>query len=50
MTQPLVTAENLGKSFDMRKGIVERLLQGKTRTCRPSAMSASASAAARRWA
>jgi len=32
MTQPLVMAENLGKSFDMRKGFVERLLQGKTRS------------------
>jgi peptide/nickel transport system ATP-binding protein len=34
MIQPLVTAESVGKSFDIRKGIVERLMRNDARRVR----------------
>lgn len=34
MTQPLVTAEGIAKSFDTRRGLVERLLQSDARAVR----------------
>jgi oligopeptide/dipeptide ABC transporter ATP-binding protein len=34
MTQPLVTAEGIAKSFDTRRGLVERLLQNDARAVR----------------